>query len=247
MPVTSPDEAIARAMELDGWLHPSQAQTLWCHAAAVSPPGTVVEIGSYRGRSTTVLAAAVADGVEVVAIDPHAGNDRGPYQWHGTYDEGEGDFARFHGNLAAAGVADRVRHVRRRSGDALDDVDGDVDVLFVDGAHAYRAARADIDRWGARVSPGGTMLVHDAYLSVGVTLAIFRSLVPGTTFRFAGRTRSLVYYRRERIGGRARLRHVMSHIPPLAWFGRNLVIRAALLCRLPAVARVLGHRGGPLC
>ena len=43
----------------------------------------IVEIGSFRGRSTIVLASGAPDGVAVVAIDPHAGNDRGPQEIDG--------------------------------------------------------------------------------------------------------------------------------------------------------------------
>ena len=67
-----------------------------------------MEIGSFRGRSTIVLASAAADGVEVVAIDPHAGNDRGPQEIEGYATEAATDRAVFTTNLARAGVADRV-------------------------------------------------------------------------------------------------------------------------------------------
>jgi pimeloyl-ACP methyl ester carboxylesterase len=68
-------------------LTPAQGERLWEAAAAVRPGGTIAEIGSYRGKSAIVMASAAADGVMVTAIDPHAGNDRGPQQIHGTADE----------------------------------------------------------------------------------------------------------------------------------------------------------------
>ena len=108
----------------------------------------------------------------MIAIDPHAGNDRGPQQIEGTATEGELDNAAFRANLERAGVAERVRHVRLPSQDALAELPGEVDLLYVDGAHRYGPARDDLARWGARVRPGGRMLVHDAFSSIGVTLAI---------------------------------------------------------------------------
>ena len=98
---------------------PAQGERLWEVAAATRPGGAIVEIGSYRGKSAIVLASAAPDGVSVTAIDPHAGNDRGPQQIHGHVDEGEADHAAFLANLSAAGVADRVRHVRLPSHDAV--------------------------------------------------------------------------------------------------------------------------------
>src|SRR5690606_15085595 len=117
-----------------------------------------------------VLAAAAPPGTTVVAIDPHGGYERGPRQHTGLPEEGQADHEAFLANLAAAGVADRVRHVRKRSDAALGDVAGPIDLLYIDGAHTYRAARDDIARWSARVPDGGTVLVHDAFSSVGVTL-----------------------------------------------------------------------------
>ena len=49
------------------------------------------------------------------------------------------------------------------------DVYGQIALLFVDGAHRFGPARDDVAHWGARVAPGGTMLVHDAFSSIGVT------------------------------------------------------------------------------
>ena len=229
---------------VQGWLTEAQAARLGAAAARTGPGARIVEIGSYHGRSTIVLAQA-APRAEVVAIDPHAGNDRGPRQWTGTADEGEEDNRAFRANLERAGVAGRVRHVRRPSQEALDAVDGTVDVLYVDGAHRYAPASADITRWGSRVAPGGTLLVHDAFSSVGVTLAIGRHLLAGGRFRYAGRSGSLAEYRREDVGLAARAAGAARQLAALPWFARNLVVKAAIVARMPAVARALGHRSGP--
>jgi predicted O-methyltransferase YrrM len=245
--VTAPglDDVLARLDGVQGWMSDDQAARLWERARAVPPGGRVVEIGSYHGRSAIVLASAAAGAVEVVAIDPHAGNDRGPRQWSGTEDEGEADHRAFTANLARAGVEDRVRHVRARSQDALGAVEGAIDLLYVDGAHGYGAASDDLRRWGARVAPGGTLLVHDAWSSVGVTLALLRVLGPDAGFRYVGRSRSLAEYRREPAGGRARLASTARQLAELPWFARNLAIKAAIVARRPGLARALGHRDGP--
>ncbi|MEO7369349.1 MAG: class I SAM-dependent methyltransferase, partial [Ilumatobacteraceae bacterium] len=180
---------------VDGWLSDDQVARLYAVAAAMRDGDQIVEIGSFRGRSTIVLAGAAADGVSVVAIDPHAGNDRGPQEISGFAAEAADDHAVFVANLDAAGVADRVRHIREFSDLATAEVPGPIAMLYVDGAHRYGPARADIRTWGGRVRPGGTMLIHDAFSSVGVTLAITRELILGRRFRYVGRSRSLAEYR----------------------------------------------------
>lgn len=224
--------AFARAEPVEGWLSEDQARRLWERAAGLPGGALAVEIGSYRGRSAIVLASAVAAGTRVVAIDPHAGNDRGPQQIEGTREEGEADNRAFRANLERAGVYDRVEHVRLPSQDALAAVEGSIDLLYVDGAHRYAPAREDIARWGARVRPGGALLIHDAFSSVGVTLAILRLLAFGAEFRYVGRTRSLAEYRRERLAPRARLANAARQLAQLPWFARNLVLKALIALRL---------------
>src|SRR4051812_458450 len=130
--------------DVEGWLTEAQAGRLDAAARTVPAGGRIVEIGSFRGRSTIVLARAVTEGAELVAVDPHMGSDRGPQEYTEDHALGESDVEAFGANLRAAGVAERVRHVRRRSEEALGDVEGPIDVLYVDGAHRFGPARADV-------------------------------------------------------------------------------------------------------
>ena len=207
-------------------------------------PGRIVEIGSFRGRSTIVLRRSARPGTDVVAIDPHGGGDRGPQEIAPEAARGDADHEAFHENLRRAGVEDGVTHVRRMSQEALDAVDGEVDLLYVDGAHRYAPARADIERWGARVRPGGAMLVHDAYNAVGVMLAQLRVLFGSPRWRYVGRSRSLAEYRREDLGPGARAANVARQLPGLIWFARNCLIKVAMVARLPRVAHALGLPDG---
>ena len=213
---------------VEGWLTDDQARRLAEAAASLEPPARIVEIGSFRGRSTIVLAQAAADGVEVIAIDPHAGSDRGPQEIETDAATGESDHERFVANLERAGVRARVRHVREFSQDALPAVEGEIDLLYVDGAHRYGPARDDIAAWGARVRPGGRMFIHDSFSSVGVTAAILRHLVWSRDFDYVDRTASLAEYRR----GEARPGSVRRQLAQLPWFLRNVLVKLSIVLRL---------------
>jgi predicted O-methyltransferase YrrM len=234
--------ALRAADGVEGWLTEEQARRLFERAADAR---RIVEIGSFRGRSAIVMALAAPPGAELVAIDPHAGNDRGPQEIEADAERGEDDNRAFLANLDRAGVAERVRHVRLPSQDALGAVTGELDLLYVDGAHRYGPARDDLARWGERVRPGGRMLVHDSFSSVGVTLASLRLLLAGGEFRYAGRSGSLAEYVRERLDGRARLANAASQLAQLPWFARNAAIKLALLARLRPLARALGSAEWP--
>jgi len=219
-------EAWAAAAGVEGWLTEAQARRLFAAAAAVPPGGRIVEIGSFRGRSAIVLARGARPEVEVVCIDPHLGSDRGPREIAAQPALGDRDHAAFRSNLERAGVSERVRHVRDFSALALRAFDGPVDFLYVDGAHRFRPARADLVRWGARVPDGGRMLVHDAFSSVGVTLALLTSVVPARSWRYLGRDGSLATYVRERSVGSGR------ELAQLGWFAGNLVRKGLIAAGL---------------
>ncbi len=228
--------------DVQGWMTEAQAQRLWDRATELTAPARIVEIGSYQGRSAIVFGRAAAEGIEVVAIDPHAGNDRGPQQIHGAPDEGQADHEVFLANLAAAGVDDRIRHVRQPSQEAHDHVAGEIDVLYIDGAHRYVPARDDIRDWGARVREGGTLLIHDSFSSVGVTLALLTQLFFSGRYRYVGRSGSMTEYRRVRLGVRERLANAGHQAAQLPWFARNVVIKALIVAHLGRFTRFLGHR-----
>ena len=234
---------LAAVAGVEGWMTDAQARRLWDGARRVAPGGRIVEIGSFRGRSTIVLASAAGRDVAVVAIDPHGGGDRGPNEITPDARRGDADHETFHANLRTAGVDERVSHVRRPSGQALSDVAGAIDLLYIDGAHRYRFAKPDIELWGARVSPGGTMLIHDAYSAVGVMLAQLRLLFAARRFRYVGRSGSLAEYRREDLGPRERRDNVLAQAAALPYFVRNCVVKAALVARLRPLARALGEHG----
>lgn len=228
--------------EIPGWLTEGQARKLFAAAARVRDGDTIVEIGSFRGRSTVVLATAAPSGAQVVAIEPHAGNDRGPGEIEGYSEAAATDHEVFLANLAAAGVADRVRHVRAFSQAAHADVPGEIAVLYIDGAHRYAPARRDIQEWGARVSDGGTLLIHDSFSSVGVTAAIARSLMFGKRFRYVGRARSMTIYRAEPSAGVvARSVSALRQLLQLPWFAKNLLIKVLITLRLGKLWRLAGR------
>jgi predicted O-methyltransferase YrrM len=243
-PTTGPAGDLAAALEgVEGWFSPDQLARVADRAAAVPGGGRIVEIGSFRGRSLIAIARSAPPGVEIVAVDPHAGNDRGPQEIEGFAAAAAEDSEVFLANLDRAGMRDRVTYVRKFSHDALADVAGPIDVLHIDGAHRFGPARHDIRTWGERVAPGGSMLVHDAFSSVGVTAAIAAELLGSDGWRYAGRSRSLAEYRKAPIAGAARLANVGRQLAQTPWFARNLAIKALVVARLGRLARLLGHDG----
>jgi predicted O-methyltransferase YrrM len=224
-------DATLRDIEhVNGWLSDAQAQRLWARASELTSPARIVEIGSFQGRSTIVLARAAVDGIEIVAIDPHAGNDRGPQEIDGFAEAAANDNVVFNENLTKAGVRDRVRHVRKFSSDAHGDVEDPIDLLYIDGAHRYRPARDDIVQWGRRVRDGGTMLIHDSFSSIGVTAAIASTLLTSREFRYVGRSGSLTEYRH--VAPTSVAANAASQAAQLPWFAKNVVLKGLIASKV---------------
>lgn len=223
-------EAVWRSVhEVNGWMTHDQGHWLYRAAGTCPPGGRIVEIGSFQGRSTIVLAHGAPADAEVIAIDPHAGNDRGPQEIDGYAQEASLDHRRFLANLAAAGVRHRVRHVRRASQDAHGEVEDPIDVLYVDGAHRFGPARRDLEEWGRRVKPGGVLLIHDSFSSVGVTAAIMVSLAASRRWRYVGRTRSLARFDADLAPDpRSRMVNALRVSAQLPWFVRNVALKVLL-------------------
>ena len=211
------------ARDIDGWLTEDQARVLHEAALAVAA-GRVVEVGSHLGRSTVVLAGA---GAAVTAIDPF------PDDWRYGRPDTE---RRFRAHLVDAGVNDWVDVRVATSRAVREEWSGQVRLVYVDGKHDLWSCLDDMG-WSRFLAPGDTLLVHDAFSSLGVTLAVLRDTATGGRHRYLGRTGSLARFEVGRPSARDRAR-VLRELP---WFVRNLVVKVLLRLRARPVARLLGH------
>ena len=148
----------ASALDVEGMLGNEETLALTELAATVSA-GRIVEIGSYRGRSTVALALGVkaAGEAEVVSIDPH-------FTFTGVYGGqfGPADRVAFFENLLRCGVADRVRVIELPSQEASRAWSSPIELLWIDGDHADEAVRRDFDEWEPHVVTGGMIALHDS-------------------------------------------------------------------------------------
>jgi predicted O-methyltransferase YrrM len=154
------EPALDAAMRIPGFTSPIELSFLYHAGLALPGRGHVVEIGSYLGRSTVILARAAADAGRgpVIAVDPHTGDLTHPdVERLDTREQ-------FLRNMEAAGVADQVDLVQETSIEAAQGWPGDpVELFFVDGLHTYDAVLADVQEW-SRFLVGGACVVLDDYL-----------------------------------------------------------------------------------
>jgi len=142
------EEARELARDTKGWLRSEEGEALFALASRCRPPGVIVEIGSYMGKSTTWLAkgSRSGSGLKVCAVDPH----------------GENTFEGFARNMKRARVEDLVVPYVMTSAKAAREIHESVALAFVDGSHTYDGVKSDVELWFPKVVEGGYMAFHDA-------------------------------------------------------------------------------------
>lgn len=110
-----------------------------------------VEIGVYEGVTSCVIAASLAKGGVLHAVDPFP----------------VGRLGIRYGKVVAIsllrrrGVLDKVAFLQKLSWEAAKDLEGDFDFVFVDGDHSLEGIERDWLDWSGRIAPGGHIALHD--------------------------------------------------------------------------------------
>lgn len=149
--------------EIGGWLTKEECTFLYSKAKNVNPSNHIVEIGSWKGRSTICLAkgAEAGKGAKVVAIDPHTGSSEHQRLFDGPINT----FNKFLQNIKGAKVKKHIKPIKKTSKKAEKKFDdkSKVGLLFIDGAHNFKLVKLDYKLWFPKVVNGGTIAFHDSW------------------------------------------------------------------------------------
>jgi predicted O-methyltransferase YrrM len=148
---------------IEGWLVPGQEIWLFSAADKLRNGACIVEIGSYKGRSTASLAfACVGTNKHVFAID----------RWHGVYEDIQGQieiqhkfkvdfFDEWCENMRINKLQDYVTPLVGNSTDIARIWRAPIDMLFVDGSHRYEDVVADFENFSPYMRSNGLLVFHD--------------------------------------------------------------------------------------
>jgi hypothetical protein len=167
-PVAKPDllltkPILAQMDATEGWLDEAEAELLLnvtAQALNLLPqPHTIVEVGSYCGRATIVLASvarALSTTARVYAFDLHDGKvgalDQGIITYPPTLE-------RFRRNLERAGVSQQVEILQMRPREVP--WAKEISLLLIDGLHDYMHVAEDFFHFERWVVVGGFIAFHD--------------------------------------------------------------------------------------
>jgi len=157
------DQAIEAAWQqvraAPGFLTEREGRFLALLAAATPVRGAIVEIGSFKGKSTVGLATIAAryGTGPVVAMDPHTAPSATDPDLEGQASSWE-DFT---ASLRRAGVTEAVEAHRACSRDVAVGWSRPIRLLWIDGDHTYAGAKEDLDLYLPHLVPGGIVALHD--------------------------------------------------------------------------------------
>ena len=149
---------LLRTIAAEGMVQPDECLLLMRLASEVRE-GAIVEIGSYRGRSTIALALGSLRGssVPVYAIEPHAEFDG---VLGGRF--GPEDKKAFLRNTQRSLPSDLIRLISASSETAARTWSGEIGLLWIDGDHRYEAVTKDFELWSPFVLDNGRIAFDDS-------------------------------------------------------------------------------------
>jgi predicted O-methyltransferase YrrM len=172
-------DAVQIAIGVEGFMQPIELHWLAMQASACN---TILEIGSWKGRSTKAM-ALVCPGT-VYAVDHWDGSKSELATTHSEVLKlgVDGLFNIFKANLSEEIKTNKVIPIREDSQAAAIRLRGEkglrwIDMVFIDGEHTYEAVKKDILSWTPHVAPGGLLCGHDYFDSPDVRKAV-TELIP---------------------------------------------------------------------
>lgn len=180
---------------IDGWLTPAEAHGLYRLAASLETGANVLEIGSWKGKSTFCIGKGLKEGV-IYCIDPF--NADGEVGSKEIYAKSQGGdlLTQFRTNLSTISSSVQIKTLVGYSSAFLNLVPP-IDLLFIDGDHSIEGCRFDFENFSSRLKVGGYVAFHDYDATredLGPTWVVEKLLKPNAAYARFGSFDSLLVF-----------------------------------------------------
>lgn len=179
------DQLANESEDYAGHLTYREAFFLALLAACAPGDGVLLEIGSFKGKSTVILAKAKAAARErssVVSVDPLTS----PAPTDPSLDGAASCRDEFFGNLDRAGIKDLVEFHETTSQELVKQWTRSLRALWIDGDHTFEGATSDFELFSPFLAPGGVIAFHDVMHCSGVTRVFADRVLRSELFGAAG-------------------------------------------------------------
>jgi MMP 1-O-methyltransferase len=164
-------------LKVPGMLTQNEVEYLYRLGQSNPGKGVILEIGSWKGKSTICLAhgSMIVSGEKVYAVDPHR-----PLVDEGYAEDTEAEFL---ANIREAGVETHVVPMVMTSEQAVQGWNQPIRLLWIDGDHRYEQVRKDFLLWEPHVIDGGIIAMHDTIRKRGPKRVLWEIVFPSNHFQ----------------------------------------------------------------
>ena len=158
-------------IDVKGFLNDKEAKKLQELFLNVHHLGSVLEIGTYCGKSTLNFGLiAKKIGGLIYTVDHHTGSEEHQlgeeYHDEDLYDKRLKKFntlPEFLKNLRSSNLDNFIIPIISKSSDASETFSELISLLFIDGGHSLEAALSDYNSWKDKICSGGLLVIHDVF------------------------------------------------------------------------------------
>jgi len=158
-------------IDVKGFLSDKEAKKLQELFLNVHHLGSVLEIGTYCGKSTLNFGLiAKKIGGLIYTVDHHTGSEEHQlgeeYHDEDLYDKRLKKFntlPEFLKNLRSSNLDNFIIPIISKSSDASETFSELISLLFIDGGHSLEAALSDYNSWKDKICSGGLLVIHDVF------------------------------------------------------------------------------------
>jgi len=148
----------AELNKIEGWFTRNEASAMQSLVRQLSSGAKVVELGSFQGRSSVVIASVLPPGGMLYCVD----HFKGSLEHQGNEFKLDDLLSKFTSNIKNHHVDDKIALLVMDTLQAANEFEMEsVDLLFVDASHDYESIRADILYWYSKLKVGGLLVCHD--------------------------------------------------------------------------------------
>lgn len=164
-------ELLEITKNIEGLLSKKEIKFLALLAACPTAKGEILEIGSFKGKSTVILArsTSLTGKTNVVAVDPLTSPAITDPDLKGE----ESCLKDFQTNIRNAGVEKYVEFHRKRSSELAKVWNRDIRLLWIDGDHTYSGTKLDFDMFSRFLSNGAIIAIHDVLHNFEGAIRVF--------------------------------------------------------------------------
>lgn len=158
----SKTDIITSVIPIEGWLGEEEIELLYNIVASLKNKASIVEIGSWCGRSLSLITLTARNSGntnKIFSIDPFVTSKN----------ESNGKYQVFKKNLEDRNIWNQITHIKEKSQIAGINFNEDIEFIFIDGFHKYESVKKDFELFSPHIIRDGYLAIHDVGIYYGPT------------------------------------------------------------------------------